>query len=509
MKPWPPRWLTPVPRGDVRRGDGELYAQLINATCRITKESVAGPAGQLIHVRPWQEQLMRHVFARRADGWFRHRVALIGIARKNGKSALGSGTAIGSMLLGPAGGQVISCAGDKEQAGIVFEDAKKMVQADPDLSKVIKVYSKVLEVPATGTTYKAVSADAYTKEGLNPSCVMFDEVHVQPTRELWDVMAQAQGARPEPLIIGITTAGVRTDRTGQDSLCYSMYQYGVKIAKGEVDDPTFFMAWWEPRDGTEAPYDDIRTWREANPGFGDIVSAADFESVVRRTPENEFRTKRCNQWVSSARAWLPGGSWDALAAPERYPGGPPAGTPAVIGLDGSRTGDSTALIGVTIEEIPHVWVVGMWEKDPLDPNWRVPRQEVKGEIRAACRRWDVKELPWDEYGWQDAAEELRDEDLPVESYPQTPERMGRATQRFYEEVMDEAFTHDGDPRLARHVANATPKPTGRGYARIVKESHDSTKRIDGAVTGVFTLERALWWRDSGGSSYDNGGFTVL
>lgn len=494
---WPPRWLTPVPAADLRRGDGELYERLIGATCRITKDSIAGPAGQLMSVRAWQRQVLRHVYARGPSGRLRHRTALIGIGRKNGKSGLGSGMAIGGLLLGPGGGEVYSCAATRDQAGIVFESAKRMVELDPHLSQVIKVYRNVLEVPATGTTYRALSAEAFTKEGLNPHKVIFDEVHAQPTRELWDVMQLAMGARVEPIMIGITTAGVRTDRTGNDSLCYGMYQYGVQIARGEVDDPTFFMSWWEPQDGPEAPHDEPRTWREANPGYNDLVSEADFMSVVRRTPENEFRTKRCNQWVATSRTWLPGGVWDGLAAPDRYPGGPPDGTRVLLGFDGSKSGDSTALIGVTVEAKPHVFVAGMWEKDPNDPKWRVPRREVVEAIHAGARRWDVPELPWDDYMWQDAREELEDDGLPVEPYPQTAERMGHATQRFYEAAIEGGFTHDGDPRLARHVTNATPKPTARGFARIVKEAPDSPKRIDGAVTAVFTLERAVWWHDNG------------
>jgi len=485
--------VTPVPRADLDRGDGDLYEQLINATCRVTKDSVAAPAGQLLVMRPWQRQILRHVYARRPDGRLRHRVALIGIARKNGKSGLGAGMAIGGMLLGPAGGEVYSAAATKDQAKIVFDVAKKMVELDPDLSQVIKVYRDVLEVPSTGTIYKALSAEAFTKDGLNPSKVVFDEVHAQPTRELWDVMAEAMGARVEPIMIGITTAGVRSGRDGGDSLCYQLYKYGRSIAQGEVDDPTVFMAWWEPREGPEAPHDAVASWREGNPGFGDIVSQADFESLVRRTPENTFRTKRCNQWVSSAKAWLPGGVWERLADPTRYPGGPPDGTRVLLGFDGSKSGDSTAVIGITVEPKPHVFVVGLWEKEAGDDSWRVPRGEVKAEIRKACRRWDVPELPWDDFMWQDAKEELQDEGLPIEPFPQSPERMGKATQRFEEAALEGDFTHDGDPRLARHIGNAMPKATAGGMARIVKPSPDSPLRIDGAVTAVFTYDRVAWW----------------
>jgi phage terminase large subunit-like protein len=501
--PWgapKPRWLTPVTTAEMRRGDGDLYADLIDATCRITKDSIAGPVGAPMLTRPWQRQTLRRVFARRADRRLKHRVALIGIPRKNGKSGLGSGIGIGGMLLGPAGGEVYSCAADKAQASIIFNDAKRMVEMDPHLSKVIKTYSHVLEVPSTGTIYRALSAEAFTKEGLNPTLVLFDELHAQPNRELWNVMQLAMGARVEPLMLAITTAGVRTDRTGQDSICYYLYQHGQQVARGEVDDPTFFMAWWEPLAGVQAPHDDPKTWREANPGYGDLIAQADFESVVRRTEENEFRIKRTNQWVASGKVWLPHGAWDAVAEPDRYPGRPPAGTRICLGLDGSMSGDCTAIIGVTVEERPHIFVVGIWERDPYDPDWKVPRAEVKNAFRDACARYDVLEAPWDEYLWQDAFEELEQEGLPVEAYPQTPERMGKATQRFYEAVVDKAITHDGHPVLTRHMRDATPKPTSRGFARIVKENPDSPRKIDGAVTAIFTLDRAEWWTTNNGNN---------
>lgn len=476
----------------MRRGDGDLYADLIDATCRITRDSVAGGVGQMLVMRPWQRQLLRRVFARRADGYLKHRTALIGTPRKNGKSELGAGIGIGNMLLGPMGGEVYSCAADKAQASIIFNTAKRMVEMDPHLSSVIKTYSHVLEVPSTGTIYRALSSEAFTKEGLNPTLVLFDELHAQPTRELWNVMQLAMGSRVEPLMLAITTAGVRTDRTGQDSICYATYQHGVGVARMEISDPTFFMAWWEPLAGVKAPHTEPRTWREANPGFDDLVAEADFRSVVGRTEENEFRIKRTNQWVASGRIWLPTGAWEAIAEPARYPGGPEAGATICLGFDGSMSGDSTALIGVTVEPRPHIFTVGIWEKDPYDPDWRVPRAEVKNAIREACARWNVVEAPWDDYLWQDAAEELTQEGFPVEPYPQTPERMGKATQRFYEAVVDQDVSHDGDPVLTRHVNNAVPKPTSKGFARIVKESPDSPRRIDAAVTAVFTLERAEW-----------------
>jgi phage terminase large subunit-like protein len=482
---WPPRWLTPVPAEDVERGDGELFARFGEAVCRVDKDSLASPAGKLLVYRPWQRMLLRHLLARRPDRRLRHRQALIGMARKNGKSGKGASIGLGGLVLGPHGGEVYSCAADKDQAKVVFNTARRMVQMDPELSELLKVYRDVIEYEQTGSIYKALSAEAFTKEGLNPHLVLFDEVHAQPNRELWDVMALAQGARVEPLMVGITTAGVRYDSAGNDSLCYTLYQYGIRVALGEIDDPTFFMAWWEPRK-LDADYRDPGTWREANPGLDDLVAVEDLASAAKRTPENEFRTKRCNQWVSSAETWLPAGAWETCEEDREIP----AGAQVVLGFDGSFNGDCTALVVVSMDEKPHVDVVRLWEKPLDDPGeWRVPIVEVEDTIRAACKRWQVVELACDPFRWARTYQILEAEGLPVVEFPQSPSRMTPATTRFYEAVMNRSLTHSGDPRLARHVGNAVLKADSRG-TRIYKEHRNSTRRIDLAVAAVMALDRS-------------------
>lgn len=482
---WPPRWLTRVPAEQRAAGDGAHAAAFIEAMCRITKDSVAGGAGTPLELRGWQRELLAHLLARRGDGRYRHRQALIGVARKNGKSALGAGLALYGLLMGPEGGEVYSCAGDREQAKIVFGTARRMVEMEPELADICKCYRDVIEVPSTGSVYRALSAEAFTKEGLNPHAVLFDEVHVQPSRELWDVMALASGARVEPLMVGITTAGVKTDATGGDSLCYTLYQHGKKVVTGEVDDPSFFMAWWEPR-AAKADHRDVATQRQANPGFGDLVAEEDFASAVLKTPEAEFRTKRCNQWVSTARTWLPTGAWEACAQERPIPDG----AEVVLGFDGSFSNDSTALVVVECGEVPHVDVVECWEKPAqAGPGWRVPIAEVEDAIRAACRRWQVREIACDPYRWARTYQVLEDEGLPILEFPQSPARMVPATQRFYEAVLNNGLTHAGDPRLARHVDNCTVKTDQRG-SRLQKETRNSPRKIDLAIAAVMALDRA-------------------
>lgn len=534
VKPWPPRWLTSVPAADIKRGDGDHCVQWMETFCRITEDSVGGPRGQLLVIRPWQRTMIGHLLARRPDRKLRHRQGLIGVGRKNTKSTISAGLGLYGLLSdypgGAQGREVYSCAGDKDQAGIVFEKAKTMIEMDPDLAGITTPYRDAIEVPATGSVYRVLSAEAYTKEGLNPTFVVFDEVHVQPNRGLWDVMANAMGARPEPLMVGITTAGVRVDNVGKDTLCYQLYQYGQKIVTGEVDDPDFFFCWWEPPtlDNDELmDHTDPLTWAYANPGLGDLVSLEDLRSASKKTPEAEFRTKRCNQWVMTAASWLPSGSWAACTQSHPIPDG----ARVVVGFDGSYDNDSTALVVVQVPDppgadppavrYPHLEVGAAWERvDSDNSGWRVPIVDVEDAIRACCtrlpqniddfpdakqkllrglagRRWQVVEIACDPARWARTYELLEAEGLPVVEYPQSPQRMTPATQRFFEAVVNKTITHTADPRMARHLDNAVLKVDSRG-SRLSKgdRGHQSQHHIDLAVSGVMAHDRACWHQNA-------------
>jgi phage terminase large subunit-like protein len=479
--------LTGVDPEDVARGDGARFAEFTQFL-RVTKDSVGGSAGELLVMRDWQTDMLGRVFARRPDGRLKHRQALVLLPRKNGKSALSAGIALYGLFDGPSGGEVYSCAADKEQARIVFGTAKKMIEMEPRFTGYFKTYRDAIEFLPTGSVYRVLSSEAFTKEGLSPHLVIFDEVHAQPNRELWEVMSLATGARREPLMLGISTAGVKTDQTGGDSLCYTLHQYGQRVASGEVADPAFYYEYWGVPEG--ADHTDPDVWLAANPGFDDIVSAEDFASAVLRTPENEFRTKRLNQWVSTATAWLPAGAWEAC---EDVKQDIPLGAEVVLGFDGSFSNDSTALVVVstpTDEQPPHIDVAAVWEKPQGSANdWRVPIVDVEEEIRKACRKWQVREIVCDPFRWARTYQILEDEGLPVVEFPQSPARMVPATQRFYEAVLNKTISHSGDQRLARHLSNCVIRTDNRG-SRLSKESKGSPRKIDLAVSAVMALERA-------------------
>jgi len=492
IKGWPPAHLTPVPAADRRRGDGAIVGEFIEALCPQVKDSVAGRSGEPLILRPWQKQLLAHAYARRPDGRYRHRRALIGLPRKSGKSALGSGMALHGLMMGPRGGEVYSCAADRDQARIVFGSAKAMVEQSPELLAQVKLYRDAIEVPTLGSVYRVLSSEAFTKEGLNPTLVLFDEVHASPDDELWNVMALAQGARVDPMLIGITTAGVKADRTGGDSIAYRLYQHGRRVASGEAVDDAFFMAWWSAPEA--ADYRDPGTWRLANPGFGDLQDPEDFAAALTTTPENEYRTKRLNQWVNQQSAWLPSGAWTGLA--QAAPPDPAEDVDVVLGFDGSFSGDSTALVGVTVEPVPRVWLIRAWERQQTDTDdWRVDIGEVEATIAAECGRRRVLEVVCDPFRWQRSMQEMAAVGLPIVEYPSSsPARMVPATAKFYDAVMSGALRHDHSPTLVRHLDNCVVK-TDRLGPRITKEHRGSPRKIDCAVAAVMAFDRATFVRE--------------
>jgi phage terminase large subunit-like protein len=488
-KSWPPALLTPTDHSFGSRGADAV--DFINTFVTLTKDSIAGDAGQPIRLRGWQEQLLEDILVLDENGLFKVRTALIGVARKNGKSSLVTGLGLWFLINGDEGGEVYSCAAEKEQARITFGDARKIIEREPELSAMCNIYRDVIEVPSTGSIWRVLSAEAYSKEGLNSSVTIMDECHALPNRELWDVMQLSMASRRQPIMLGTTTCGVKTDSTGQDSIAYQLYQYGRKVSSGEILDPSFYMAWWESSPDSDHRLEE--TWVQANPGYGDLNSKADFESMVKRTPEAEFRTKRCNQWVNSQNAWLPAGVWDTLADTDVVVG---EFDEIVLGIDGSFSGDTTAIVGVTVpksrDDKPHVFLVKAWEKQPDDlDDWRVDTLEVEQTLIAFCQSHpNVKELAFDPFRWQRSMAVLQDLGLPVVEFPSTsPRRMVAACSKVFDSVTEATLTHDGNPLLARHLDNCVLKIDNIG-PRIVKESRNSPRKIDAGVAFVIAYDRA-------------------
>lgn len=467
-------------KGTVVKHEGHRAVDFIERFC---VQSKGAEGGKLIKLRSWQQEIIVDVFQPSLITKKRkHRTALFGVAKKNSKSLLGSTLATYLLNADPEpGGEIYSAAASRDQAGIVFDETKKMIEASPALANRCKIYKSAIEC-VSGTVYKVIAADARTQDGINPSACIFDEVHRQPSSELWSIVQMGMAAREQPILIGITTAGA-----GPEGICWDLYEYGKRVQSGEVDDPSFYFKWYEPSN-PKCDFNDRAAWKEANPGLGDFISYEAVQAESQQLQEGDFRRLRLNQWPSGAGDWLPQGTWETLESDRIVE---PGSVDVVFAFDGSFSDDSTALVGCTIEPKPHLMKLAHWEKPLNDPHWRVPIDQVEKTILELAKLWKPREIVADPYRWQRSLQFLSNElgEKTVLEFPQSPSRMVPATERFYKSAVAGLMTQDGDKALARHIGNAKLHQGAQG-GQIRKTTKGSGQKIDLAVCAVMSFERA-------------------
>lgn len=472
---WSPEWFTPRLHSV---SDGDLVADFAQTFLVASKGMRAGCAMDLL---PWQRWALRWALERKDNGFLRYRQAVIGVPRKAGKSLLGSAIALYYLVGNPdLGREIYSIAGDRQQAKLVFGEARWQVLNSPLLSRELKVFRDAIEHPATGSVYRVLSHDGKLAQGLNPFLTLADEAHVYPNSELWDAMTQGSGARPESLCLGITTAGDR-----KDSLLGYLFDYGRRIVSGESDDEAFGLAWWQAPDACD--HLDELNWFRANPNFAaELADLDEMRTAARQTPEAVFRRYRLNQWVSlGGRGWMPMDVWGSRRSERRLV----PGESIVLAFDGSVSRDATALVGMSLDG--HIHVFGCWESDGRD-DWQVPRDEVEAAITDVFDLYDVRSFQCDTAYW--LAEFQRWQERfgarRVLDFTMSNARMVPAVQEFYAAVLDGTITHEGDARLDRHVGNAVTNETPRGVT-IRKEDKDSPHKIDLAVAACMANDGRL------------------
>jgi phage terminase large subunit-like protein len=274
-----------------------------------------GPfAGQTFKLRPWQEkQIIRPLFSvNKATGLRQYRTCLLMMPRKNGKTELCAALAIDGLLFdNEIGAEVYSAANDKDQAALCFNVAAQMIRNDAELYDACEIIDSQKRIVhrKSGSVYRAISAEAYTKHGLNSSRIIIDELHAAGSRELFDVLSSSTGARLQPLVICISTAGY--DR---HSILWELYQHAKKVKDTPTLDPSFLPIIWEAP--IDADWTDEKVWRAANPALGDFRSLEELRAACARAQEipaqeNAFRRLYLNQWTEQDSRWIGLAAWDA------------------------------------------------------------------------------------------------------------------------------------------------------------------------------------------------------
>ena len=430
-------------------------------------------AGEGLRLTGWQKGLLESLYERRSDGLLRYRRSLIGLARKNGKSLLGSVIALYGLIEGEPGAEVYSAAGDRMQARIVFNEAKWQISQSPALSGVCKVYRDVVEIPSTGAIYRVLSADAKLQQGLNASCVIFDEVHVQPNEDLWNALTLSSGARKDPHIIGITTAGF-----DPDSLCGRLYNYGKRVIAGDQIDERFGFFWWEAPEGCLVS--DRDAWADANPNLAEgLLDIEDMEVSMNQTAEVAYRRYRLNQWVrTDGESWLPAGAWELCRSDMQLK----PDLPTFVGIDMALKHDSIAVVIAQPQDGRVVVRAKIWHPDAN----AMDVSAVEQYIRDINGQFNVVENAYDPAFFQRSAEVLSENHVMVE-FPQSASRMIPACGNLYELIVNQVIAHDGDPMFADQVLSAAQRQTESGW-RLSKGK--SKRKIDAAIALAIASDRA-------------------
>jgi phage terminase large subunit-like protein len=469
----------PLDLGSLPESGGDRVIAFIHAYCKLPKGAKGNPAGRPIRLRAWQQEIVHGLFD---DP--RPRQALISVARKNGKTLLCAAVALYALLAdAEESAEVIVVSVNEGTAKVCFDLARRMIELDDRLSGIVQVFQNRIYHPASDSVMEFLPGSCRLLQGRNPSLSVCDEIHILDS-DIWDSMSLAGGTRTHPLTLGVST---QSGPENPDDLMGRLTAYGR--AGG---DPAFFYREYSAPDGCDL--DDREAWRMANPMLNDTLAEEHLAALVKTTREPAFRRYHLNQAVSLTGRWLPAGAWAACQVPFAIPND----VPVVVAFDGSYNNDATALIACTVDaERPHLEVAGYWEPANGQP---VDILAVEDAIRAACKRWQVLEVCADAYRWARSLEILDREGIAVVEYPQTGARMGPATAKFFEAVATQTISHDGDRRLANHLANAVLKQDARG-ARLAKPGNKhSLRRIDLAVCSVMAYDRACYYAESSGLS---------
>ena len=497
-----------------------------------TKGTWAGKPFDLI---PWQEQIIRDIFGiLKPNGYRQFNTAYIEIPKKQGKSELAAAVAL---LLtcgdGEERAEVYGCAADRQQASIVFEVAADMIRMCPALAKRCKILSatkRIIYIP-TNSFYQVLSAEAYSKHGFNIHGVVFDELHTQPNRKLFDVMTKGSGdARMQPLYFLITTAGTDTK-----SICYETHQKAKDILAGRKVDPTFYPVIYGADDGDD--WTDPNVWRKANPSLGitvglDKVRAACESARQNPTEENSLRQLRLNQWVKQAVRWMPMEKWDLCSG--EVGDEDLEGRVCYGGLDLSSTTDITAFVLVFPPEgdddryivRPWFWIpeesmdqrvmrdhvpYDVWErKDFLKTTEGnvVHYGFIESFIEELGEKYNIREIAYDRWGAVQMSQNLEGMGFTVVPFGQGFKDMSPPTKELMKLVLEKRVAHGGHPVLRWMMDNVFIRKDPAGNIKPDKEK--STEKIDGAVAMIMALDRAIRnGRATADSVYDTRGIYIL
>ena len=473
-------------------------------------------AGKKIELSDWQCFIVCCVF-----GWVhkvsrlrRFRSVYIEVARKNGKSTLSAPVGLSCLCIdNEPGAEVYSAATTKDQAKIVWKDAKRMVDRSADLRSAFGVktsaYSILIERQAS--SFLPLSRDQQGNlDGLNVHCAVIDELHGHKTRDVWDVLETATGSREQPILWAITTAG--SNRTG---ICYEQRTYVTTILKGQHKDDTYFGIIYTI-DEKDDPFDES-VWVKANPNLGISVDIDDMRRKALKARKmasalNNFKTKHLDVWVNADKAWLAVDAWDKCYDPA-FNVDDFEGEECIIACDLATKTDLAAKVRIfwrVVNDKLHVYVTqrfyvpedaveeernasysGWVEEGYLTatPGGATDFATIETDIREDCEEYDVVDAVFDP--WQAAymINNLTEDGLNAAEYRQNVRNMSTPMKELEAMIIEGRIHHDGNPVMSWCVGNIVCHEDVKENVYPRKAAKEN--RIDGGVALIMAIGRLL------------------
>ena len=524
----PSQFMLPTSHYDKKKADRAVT--FIENLCH-TKGKWAGTPFWLL---PWQEQLIRDIFGIvKPDGNRQFRTAFVEICKKVGKSELAAAVALYLLYAdNEPSAEVYGAAADRQQASIVFDVAKQMVEMSPALmkrSKLMGATKRIVNYSNAGY-YQVLSAEVGGKHGFSVSGLVFDEIHTQPNRQLYDVLTKGSSdARQNPLHFIITTAG--NDR---HSIAYELHTKAVDILEGRRVDPTFYPVVYGLKDDED--WEDEANWYKVNPSLGytvDIERLRDAYREAKQNPADEvtFKWLRCNMWVSSTVAWIPDAIY--MRGNELIDMDVLAGRDCYAGLDLSSTGDITALVLIFPPRdedekyvlLPYFWIpeetiprrvkansvpYDIWEKQGfiMSTEGNVIHYDfIEKFIMDLSEKYHILEIAVDRWNATHVIQNLEDNGLTMVPFGQGFASMSAPTKEFYRLLMEGKIIHGGHPVMRWMAGNVVVDTDPAGNIKVTKAK--SKEKIDGIVAAIMALDRAVRHEGESKSVYDTRGLLVF
>lgn len=486
-------------------------------------------AGNPFFLLPWQEQIVRDLFGIvKADGNRQFLTAYIEIPKKNGKSELAAAIALYLLYAdNEPSAEVYGAACDRNQASIVFDVAKQMLEMSPALSRRSKIRTagkRIINYRNAGF-YQVLSAETGTKHGLNVSGLVFDEIHAQPNRHLYDVLTKGSGdAREQPLFFIITTAG-----TDKNSICYELHTKALDLMAGRKKDSAFYPVVFGLENQDDWTKED--NWYKANPSLGytiqiDRVREAYRNALENPAEENVFKQLRLNIWTSAAVRWISEQVYDkgnAAIDKELL-----RGRRCYGGLDLSSTSDITALSLVfpprTETEkyivLPYFWLpeetlalrcrrdhvlYDVWGQQGFINTTEgnvIHYGFIEQFIEKLGMEYDIAEIAYDRWNATQMVQNLEGMGFTMIPFGQGFKDMSPPSKELFKLLMEGNFIHGGNPVLKWMAGNVVMRQDPAGNIKPDKEK--SVEKIDGIVATIMALDRSIR-HGSSGSIYDERG----